>query len=87
MSQAFYETEGTAYLLSAPCMLGNGTYSLSILVVLTGSKRPFIEDHLAWHAEAQSQRLIHLEPKTIPEAEAVLSEDEELQSFWNSKNE
>ncbi|KAL4646986.1 Golgi integral membrane protein 4 isoform X1 [Arapaima gigas] len=50
MSQAFYETEGTAYLLSAPCMLGNGTYSLSILVVLTGSKRPFIEDHLAWHA-------------------------------------
>ncbi|XP_029111314.1 lysosomal amino acid transporter 1 homolog [Scleropages formosus] len=44
-------TEGTSYLLFALCMLGNGTYGLSLIVVLpalTGSKSTFILNHLAW---------------------------------------
>uniref|UniRef100_A0A668RHH6 Uncharacterized protein n=1 Tax=Oreochromis aureus TaxID=47969 RepID=A0A668RHH6_OREAU len=44
-------TEGTSYLLFALAMMGNGTYGLSIIVVLPalkGSKQTFIIKHLAW---------------------------------------
>uniref|UniRef100_A0A3Q3W7Y2 Solute carrier family 66 member 1 n=1 Tax=Mola mola TaxID=94237 RepID=A0A3Q3W7Y2_MOLML len=44
-------TEGTSYLLFALAMMGNGTYGLSVIVVLPalkGSKRTFIIKHLAW---------------------------------------
>ncbi|XP_029923776.1 lysosomal amino acid transporter 1 homolog [Myripristis murdjan] len=44
-------TEGTSYLLFALAMMGNGTYGLSVIVVLpalTGSKQTFIIKHLAW---------------------------------------
>ncbi|KAG5837049.1 lysosomal amino acid transporter 1 homolog [Anguilla anguilla] len=44
-------TEGTSYWLFALAMLGNGTYGLSIIVVLPalkGSKSLFILNHLAW---------------------------------------
>lgn len=44
-------TEGTSYLLFALAMMGNGTYGLSLMVVLPalrGSKRIFILKHLAW---------------------------------------
>ncbi|KAG9338727.1 hypothetical protein JZ751_025396 [Albula glossodonta] len=44
-------TEGTSYLLFALAMLGNGTYGLSLIVVLpalNGSKSLFILNHLAW---------------------------------------
>ncbi|XP_041667649.1 lysosomal amino acid transporter 1 homolog [Cheilinus undulatus] len=44
-------TEGTSYLLFALAMMGNGTYGLSVVVVLPalrGSRRSFIIKHLAW---------------------------------------
>ncbi|XP_029965294.1 lysosomal amino acid transporter 1 homolog [Salarias fasciatus] len=44
-------TEGTSYLLFALAMMGNGTYGLSVIVVLPalrGSKHSFIIKHLAW---------------------------------------
>ncbi|KAJ8410752.1 hypothetical protein AAFF_G00187090 [Aldrovandia affinis] len=44
-------TEGTSYWLFALAMLGNGTYGLSLIVVLpalNGSKSLFILNHLAW---------------------------------------
>ncbi|CAL1571877.1 unnamed protein product [Knipowitschia caucasica] len=44
-------TEGTSYLLFALAMMGNGTYGLSVVLVLPalrGSKRVFLMDHLAW---------------------------------------
>ncbi|KAJ8280472.1 hypothetical protein GJAV_G00054980 [Gymnothorax javanicus] len=44
-------TEGTSYWLFALAMLGNGTYGLSLIVVLPalkGSKGLFILRHLAW---------------------------------------
>lgn len=44
-------TEGTSYLLFALAMMGNGTYGLSVMLVLPalkGSKRAFIVNHLAW---------------------------------------
>ncbi|XP_071352388.1 lysosomal amino acid transporter 1 homolog isoform X1 [Trachinotus anak] len=44
-------TEGTSYLLFALAMMGNGTYGLSVIVVLPalrGSKQTFIIKHLAW---------------------------------------
>lgn len=44
-------TEGTSYLLFALAMLGNGTYGLSVMLVLpalTGSRRAFVINHLAW---------------------------------------
>lgn len=44
-------TEGTSYLLFALAMMGNGTYGLSVIVVLPAlkdSKRTFIIKHLAW---------------------------------------
>ncbi|CAJ1065738.1 lysosomal amino acid transporter 1 homolog [Xyrichtys novacula] len=44
-------TEGTSYLLFALAMMGNGTYGLSVVVVLPalrGSKQSFIIKHLAW---------------------------------------
>ncbi|XP_010898278.2 lysosomal amino acid transporter 1 homolog [Esox lucius] len=44
-------TEGTSYMLFALAMMGNGTYGLSVMVVLpalTGSKQTFILKHLAW---------------------------------------
>ncbi|KAK6296417.1 hypothetical protein J4Q44_G00325590 [Coregonus suidteri] len=44
-------TEGTSYMLFALAMMGNGTYGLSVIVVLpalTGSKQTFILKHLAW---------------------------------------
>ncbi|XP_061537919.1 lysosomal amino acid transporter 1 homolog [Phycodurus eques] len=44
-------TEGTSYLLFVLAMMGNGTYSLSIIMVLPAlkdSKKNFIFKHLAW---------------------------------------
>ncbi|XP_029571761.1 lysosomal amino acid transporter 1 homolog isoform X1 [Salmo trutta] len=44
-------TEGTSYMLFALAMVGNGTYGLSVIVVLpalAGSKQTFILKHLAW---------------------------------------
>ncbi|XP_076591982.1 lysosomal amino acid transporter 1 homolog [Chaetodon auriga] len=44
-------TQGTSYLLFALAMMGNGTYGLSVIVVLPslkGSKQTFIIKHLAW---------------------------------------
>lgn len=44
-------TEGTSYMLFALAMMGNGTYGLSVIVVLPalkGSKQTFIIKHLAW---------------------------------------
>ncbi|KAM9812359.1 lysosomal amino acid transporter 1 homolog isoform X1 [Syngnathus typhle] len=44
-------TEGTSYLLFALAMMGNGTYGLSIIMVLPtlkDSKQKFIIKHLAW---------------------------------------
>ncbi|KAI3354408.1 hypothetical protein L3Q82_018927, partial [Scortum barcoo] len=44
-------TEGTSYLLFALAMMGNGTYGLSVIVVLPalkGSAHTFIIKHLAW---------------------------------------
>ncbi|XP_072313798.1 lysosomal amino acid transporter 1 homolog [Eucyclogobius newberryi] len=44
-------TEGTSYLLFALAMMGNGTYGLSVMLVLPalrGSKQAFILNHLAW---------------------------------------
>lgn len=44
-------TEGTSYLLFALAMMGNGTYGLSVIVVLPAlkdSKQTFIIKHLAW---------------------------------------
>lgn len=44
-------TEGTSYLLFALAMMGNGTYGLSVIVVLPalgGSKQAYIIKHLAW---------------------------------------
>ncbi|XP_033833038.1 lysosomal amino acid transporter 1 homolog [Periophthalmus magnuspinnatus] len=44
-------TEGTSYLLFALAMMGNGTYGLSVMLVLPalrGSKHAFIMNHLAW---------------------------------------
>ncbi|KAJ8368009.1 hypothetical protein SKAU_G00080370 [Synaphobranchus kaupii] len=44
-------TEGTSYLLFALAMMGNGTYGLSLIVVLPalkGSKSLFLLRHLAW---------------------------------------
>uniref|UniRef100_A0A3P8UPQ0 Lysosomal amino acid transporter 1 homolog n=3 Tax=Cynoglossus semilaevis TaxID=244447 RepID=A0A3P8UPQ0_CYNSE len=44
-------TEGTSYLLFALAMMGNGTYGLSVMVVLPAlrdSKTRFIIKHLAW---------------------------------------
>uniref|UniRef100_A0A8C2ZM48 Lysosomal amino acid transporter 1 homolog n=1 Tax=Cyclopterus lumpus TaxID=8103 RepID=A0A8C2ZM48_CYCLU len=44
-------TEGTSYLLFALAMMGNGTYGVSVIVVLPalkGSKQTFIIKHLAW---------------------------------------
>ncbi|XP_036393225.1 lysosomal amino acid transporter 1 homolog [Megalops cyprinoides] len=44
-------TEGTSYLLFALAMLGNGTYGLSLIVVLpslNGSKSLFLLNHMAW---------------------------------------
>ncbi|MBN3299725.1 LAAT1 protein, partial [Amia calva] len=44
-------TEGTSYLLFALAMLGNGTYGLSLIVILPAlksSKSIFILNHLAW---------------------------------------
>ncbi|XP_077578985.1 lysosomal amino acid transporter 1 homolog [Stigmatopora nigra] len=44
-------TEGTSYLLFALAMMGNGTYGLSVMMVLPalkGSKQNFIIKHLAW---------------------------------------
>nr|XP_046244576.1 lysosomal amino acid transporter 1 homolog [Scatophagus argus] len=44
-------TEGTSYLLFSLAMMGNGSYGLSIIVVLPalkGSKQTFIIKHLAW---------------------------------------
>uniref|UniRef100_A0A8C6T5Y2 PQ-loop repeat-containing protein 2 n=1 Tax=Neogobius melanostomus TaxID=47308 RepID=A0A8C6T5Y2_9GOBI len=46
-----HSTEGTSYLLFALAMMGNGTYGLSVMLVLPalrGSKRAFIVSHLAW---------------------------------------
>ncbi|MBN3324616.1 LAAT1 protein, partial [Atractosteus spatula] len=44
-------TEGTSYLLFALAMMGNGTYGLSLIVMLPalkGSEGIFILNHLAW---------------------------------------
>ncbi|XP_055003678.1 LOW QUALITY PROTEIN: lysosomal amino acid transporter 1 homolog [Boleophthalmus pectinirostris] len=44
-------TEGTSYLLFILAMMGNGTYGLSVMLVLPalrGSKQAFIINHLAW---------------------------------------
>lgn len=44
-------TEGTSYLLFALAMMGNGTYGLSVILVLPalrGSRQTFIINHLAW---------------------------------------
>ncbi|XP_012679456.1 lysosomal amino acid transporter 1 homolog [Clupea harengus] len=44
-------TEGTSYMLFFLAMLGNGTYGLSLMVMLPalkGSKSTFILNHLAW---------------------------------------
>ncbi|KAM4566863.1 lysosomal amino acid transporter 1 homolog isoform 2-T2 [Odontesthes bonariensis] len=44
-------TEGTSYLLFVLAMMGNGTYGLSVILVLPalrGSKQNFIIKHLAW---------------------------------------
>ncbi|KAF3692945.1 Lysosomal amino acid transporter 1 -like protein PQ-loop repeat-containing protein 2 [Channa argus] len=44
-------TEGTSYMLFALAMMGNGTYGLSVIVVLPAlrdSKKTFIIKHLAW---------------------------------------
>ncbi|XP_070827355.1 lysosomal amino acid transporter 1 homolog [Chaetodon trifascialis] len=44
-------TQGTSYLLFALAMMGNGTYGLSVILVLPslkGSKQTFIIKHLAW---------------------------------------
>ncbi|KAM6945957.1 lysosomal amino acid transporter 1 homolog [Aplochiton taeniatus] len=44
-------TEGTSYLLFALAMMGNGTYGLSVMVVLPslkGSRRDFLLKHLPW---------------------------------------
>ncbi|XP_049581468.1 lysosomal amino acid transporter 1 homolog [Syngnathus scovelli] len=44
-------TEGTSYLLFALAMMGNGTYGLSVIMVLPtlkDSKQKFIIKHLAW---------------------------------------
>lgn len=44
-------TEGTSYLLFALAMMGNGTYGLSVILVLPAlrsSKQAFIINHLAW---------------------------------------
>ncbi|XP_034557756.1 lysosomal amino acid transporter 1 homolog [Notolabrus celidotus] len=44
-------TEGTSYLLFALAMMGNGTYGLSVVLVLPalrGSRHSFIIKHLAW---------------------------------------
>ncbi|XP_077467596.1 lysosomal amino acid transporter 1 homolog isoform X2 [Stigmatopora argus] len=44
-------TEGTSYLLFALAMMGNGTYGLSVMMVLPAlkdSKQNFIIKHLAW---------------------------------------
>lgn len=44
-------TEGISYTLFALAMMGNGTYGLSVIVVLPalkGSKQTFIIKHLAW---------------------------------------
>lgn len=44
-------TEGTSFMLFALAMMGNGTYGLSVIVVLPalkGSKQNFIIKHLAW---------------------------------------
>lgn len=44
-------TEGTSYLLFALAMMGNGTYGLSVMLVLpalSGSKQAFVINHLAW---------------------------------------
>lgn len=44
-------TEGTSYLLFALAMMGNGTYGLSVMLVLPalrGSKQAFVINHLAW---------------------------------------
>ncbi|KAK5868340.1 hypothetical protein PBY51_009366 [Eleginops maclovinus] len=44
-------TEGTSYMLFALAMMGNGTYGVSVIVVLPalkGSKQTFIIKHLAW---------------------------------------
>nr|XP_057936118.1 lysosomal amino acid transporter 1 homolog [Doryrhamphus excisus] len=44
-------TEGTSYLLFALAMMGNGTYGLSVIVVLPSlkdSRHNFIIKHLAW---------------------------------------
>ncbi|XP_015216402.1 lysosomal amino acid transporter 1 homolog [Lepisosteus oculatus] len=44
-------TEGTSYLLFALAMMGNGTYGLSLIVMLPalkGSEGVFILNHLAW---------------------------------------
>ncbi|KAM9733817.1 lysosomal amino acid transporter 1 homolog isoform 2-T2 [Menidia menidia] len=46
-------TEGTSYLLFILAMMGNGTYGLSVILVLPalrGSKQDFIIKHLAWLA-------------------------------------
>ncbi|XP_030621087.1 lysosomal amino acid transporter 1 homolog [Chanos chanos] len=45
-------TEGTSYLLFALAMLGNGTYALSLIVILPAltpaARAPFILNRLAW---------------------------------------
>ncbi|KAG7276907.1 hypothetical protein CRUP_034783 [Coryphaenoides rupestris] len=46
-----HSTEGTSYLLFALAMMGNGTYGLSVILVLptlSGSRRAFIVKHLPW---------------------------------------
>ncbi|CAL8373024.1 lysosomal amino acid transporter 1 homolog isoform X2 [Gadus morhua] len=46
-----HSTEGTSYLLFALAMMGNGTYGLSVIVVLPalkGSRRAFLLKHLPW---------------------------------------
>lgn len=44
-------TEGVSYTMFTLAMLGNGTYGLSVMVVLPAlkdSKRSFVIKHLAW---------------------------------------
>lgn len=44
-------TEGVSYTMFTLAMLGNGTYGLSVIVVLPAlkdSKRTFVIKHLAW---------------------------------------
>uniref|UniRef100_A0A3P8TYC4 Solute carrier family 66 member 1 n=1 Tax=Amphiprion percula TaxID=161767 RepID=A0A3P8TYC4_AMPPE len=86
-------TEGTSYLLFALAMMGNGTYGLSVIVVLPalrGPKQTFIIKHLAWligSLGVTAQFIIYKKNVpakkssallSVPEVEPLLCEEEEL---------